>query len=463
MARSTIGRYLRWAMIAAIAAHAGAVVAQEAATQQTAAAASNVAAQEMLWLVPHRNYGGDWWDRPALTGDWGGLRQKLMDNGLRFDFSLTQTIQGNITGGTKDEFTYQGRGSFGLKLDTGHAGLWPGGMLVLRGEGRYGRDNNPNTGALMPVNTDALFPVPGKDEATLSELYYVQFLATWVGLMAGRMSPRDANVFAHDETDQFMNTGFNLNPVIGTTIPLCFLGAGGILLPADWLMLTTLVLDSEGRCNTSGFDTVFKRGTSVFQQAEFKIKPFGLPGHQRVGWTWSDRSKTQFTQDPRTVVATILCPRIRRSLIQAITSDVCDTAGLARRNSDWSFFYDFDQYVYLQPGSTDRGIGLFGRIGVADKEVNPIEAFYSIGVSGKGLIPGREKDTFGIGYYYLDVSDKLPAIIRSRAQDEQGGEIYYNIALTSWLHITPDFQIIEPARRKVGTVFVGGLRTKIDF
>ena len=46
---------------------------------------------------------------------------------------------------------------------------------------------------------------------------------------------------------------------------------------------------------------------------------------------------------------------------------------------------------------------------------------------------------------------------------EQGVELYYNIAVTPWLHVTPDLQIISPAGKSVDTTVVAGLRVKIDF
>ncbi len=33
--------------------------------------------------------------------------------------------------------------------------------------------------------------------------------------------------------------------------------------------------------------------------------------------------------------------------------------------------------------------------------------FYSFGLGGKGVIPGRDQDRFGIGYYYLKISGDL--------------------------------------------------------
>ena len=416
--------------------------------EQESVKATSQPAGEMPRLVPWLDYTGDLWHRAGLTGDWGGTRQQLMDKGIRFDVSLIQTLQGNWTGGTDYDYPYQGNMRYGIQLDTGKAGLWPGGLFVARGETRYGNSNNLDTGALLPVNTASLFPVPEKDVTALTDLYYMQFLAPWVGVMAGKMSLRETNVFASNETEQFMNTAFNFNPALATTFPIDALAAGLILRPAEWITIPTMVIDSEGTADHSGFDTVFERGTTVYQQAIIEIKPFGLVGHQRIGWTWSDRSRIQFEQNPRQVIGAIITE---------------STAGLEQKGHDWSFLYDFDQYLYMVPGKQDQGFGLFGRFGLTDGEVNPVQEFYSIGLGGKGLIPGRDNDSFGIGYYYLAISDKLPRIIERRTQDEQGLELYYNVAITPWLHITPDLQVIEPVRDNVETTIVAGVRMKIDF
>ncbi|KKO19217.1 MAG: hypothetical protein BROFUL_02061 [Candidatus Brocadia fulgida] len=112
---------------------------------------------EMPRLVPWLDYTGGLWHSAGLTGDWGGARQQLMDKGIRFDVSLIQTLQGNWAGGTDYDYPYQGNMRYGIQLDTGKAGLWPGGLLVARGETRYGNSNNLNTGALLPVNTASLY------------------------------------------------------------------------------------------------------------------------------------------------------------------------------------------------------------------------------------------------------------------------------------------------------------------
>lgn len=82
-----------------------------------------------------------------------------------------------------------------IELDTGAVKLWPGGMFHLRGETQYGETDLMNSGALTPVNTDALFPEPDENSTGLTEAYYKQFLAEWIGGIIGKISPRERVVF----------------------------------------------------------------------------------------------------------------------------------------------------------------------------------------------------------------------------------------------------------------------------
>jgi porin len=145
-----------------------------------------------------------------------------------------------------------------------------------------------------------------------------------------------------------------------------------------------------------------------------------------------------------------------------------------------SFFYNFDQYIY-EP-EKEKGVGIFGRFGASDGDANPIHYFYSLGIGGKGVIPGRPLDEFGIGSYYIDVSNpKFTGILKDREilRDEYGVEAYYNYAITPWMKLTPDMQIIRPAqkdrlqidsehlllskKKDVDTATVIGLRLQVIF
>ena len=42
-------------------------------------------------------------------------------------------------------------------------------------------------------------------------------------------------------------------------------------------------------------------------------------------------------------------------------------------------------------------------------------------------------------------------------------EIFYNVEALPWLHVTPDFQVVEPALKSIDTAVILGLRMMIDF
>jgi porin len=120
----------------------------------------------------------------------------------------------------------------------------------------------------------------------------------------------------------------------------------------------------------------------------------------------------------------------------------------------------------------DKGIGIFGRYGIADSASNPVMRFYSAGVGGKGIVPLRPNDTFGIGGYYINISNPSLTILRrtvSLLGDEEGLEAYYNIALTKWFILTPDIQFIGPAQQRtvngssIGSSTILGLRLQMVF
>ena len=83
------------------------------------------------------------------------------------------------------------------------------------------------------------------------------------------------------------------------------------------------------------------------------------------------------------------------------------------------------------------------------------------GIGGKGIIPGRDNDTFGVGYYYISISSELPAIFN--LDDEQGFELFYNVEVTPWFHVTPGLQVIDPGPKSSDTAVVLALRTVMTF
>jgi porin len=98
----------------------------------------------------------------------------------------------------------------------------------------------------------------------------------------------------------------------------------------------------------------------------------------------------------------------------------------------------------------DRGVGVFGRLGVSDGNPDFMKFFGSFGVGGKGVFESRPLDQFGLGYYFINIANPTiqgPLQTRSFLRDEYGFEAYYNFAITPWLKLTPDIQIVRGAQK----------------
>jgi porin len=104
-------------------------------------------------------------------------------------------------------------------------------------------------------------------------------------------------------------------------------------------------------------------------------------------------------------------------------------------------------------------------LGIADDNPSPVRWFANAGLAGTSPVAGRSADTFGAGYYYTGVSRALKdlAPVLLPLGDEQGFELYYNLAVTPWFHITPDVQFVDPFRERVDESVMIGVRGKIDF
>ncbi|HVP79954.1 MAG TPA: carbohydrate porin [Thermodesulfobacteriota bacterium] len=417
---------------------------------------------------PQGPYSGDLWHRSTLTGDWFGVRNDLAAKGVTFDMSLTQVYQGILGGGKDQDWKYGGRGDFTLNADTQKLGLWPGGFLRVEVEGNFTNSVNGLTGALNPVNTNQIFPMPTGDNLNVPNVSFMQFFSPYAGVVLGKLAlltptSGDMNEFAHGKGDtQFMNGAFSVNPVSLLTIPYSTLGAGLIVLPTKdphAAVVSFSVLQSNGKASTIDFDDLHSNQLTFAGEARVRTDFFGLTGHQLIGGGYSNKTFTSLDQSLRFFI---------------------ENRSIEKQDGSWMVYYNFDQYLYEPQKGSDKGVGIFGRLGASDGNPNPMHFFFSIGVGGKAIIPGRPLDQFGVGYYYMVAGHPtftgLLGTTRSFLRNEYGFEAYYNIAITPWLKLTPDIQVIRPAQKEfvdtevfipatknVGTATVFGLRLQMVF
>ena len=389
-------------------------------------------------------------DRTKLTGDWWGTRSELVENGVNLDASTTQYYQGVASGGFQQGFRYGARNDYFLNVDGEKAGFWRGFSISLHGETRYGQTPDLLTGALLPVNLMMVFPQPTGTVTALTAFKLSQYLSEDLLVYGGRLNMFDTFVQPLTEAtglNGFLNTSMMFNPVYGRTVPYSTYGVGFVYYQNRQHIFSVSVIDTNNTPTVSGFDTLFSNGATILAALNIPTRFYDRPGHHGVAGSYSTGRYSELQPTPYN--DPILGPGYL----------------FPKSTGSWSLTYNFDQAIWVSPNDSKKVWGVFGDLGLSDGNPNPDRFFATLGISGSSPIQGRVQDTFGIGYYYLAVSNVLKdaAPNLTPLKNEEGVELFYNIAVRQWFHITPDVQVIDPYKQRADTSFVAGVRAKIDF
>jgi len=416
-------------------------------------------AQQTGGILPVPDYSGDLRTRPALTGDWGGLRQQWADKGAMFRFNWYQVVQGVVDGGIDESTAYVTNLDLYADFDLDRMGLLPGALVAFRAQSRFGDTVNQDTGLLLPVNTYSAFPFtdpPDKDVAiAITELNYTQFLSNYFGLLAGKITTmKTANEFAGGEgRSQFMNFQFLFPAVFGQVAPYSTLALGAIVMPSEPILFTSILMNTTDASTTTGFSDI-DDGTTWWNSIEFQYKLGKLPGGSTLGFIYAFNG--DFTH------------------IGGINYVPGQGVVVGKESKAWAGQLDGWQYLYVEDephtlvdtkdGRQDlQGIGIFYSVGFGDENTNPVSFAASFGLGARGLIPGRDDDTMGLGYFYNDLQKPRPLLTNLFESSTQGVEFYYNASILGWLDLTPNFQWTKSALANVDDSYLLGLRCNISF
>ena len=294
------------------------------------------------------------------------------------------------------------------------------------------------------------------------------------------------NVLHGDYTTGFLYTGLNF-PLALAMVPLSAYGAGALYLPSHDLTLAGMVLDPSGTITDDDLGDAFDDGVMVLASVDLKVKPFRLPGHQNLMFAWSNKDRNSLIQDPSNIARLLLTTRFPRlgdpgpiltEILEARAPELLvPVQPLNREDETWAAVYRFEQFLWQPSGDHTRGIGVFFSAGVSDGKANPIKYSYSLGLAGKGVVPGRPRDDFGIAWARTEFSDDFVPYLRDRfdlgLDREDAVELYYNAAVTPWLSISPSLQVISPGLDKaldasrnfkdLDADYIAGVRVGIRF
>ena len=390
------------------------------------------------------------WTRDTLTGDWGGMRSGLAGRGITADLSLTGYYAGLFQGGVADNrFDFGGRADAFFNFDLEKLGLWQAGGFRAHLESRFGEAADrrfPRSGGIWSQNTGIVLPLGEPGRVVASSLYFTQGIGDRTSLMVGKINVED--LLAADPflggwgRDRFTNLAF-VAPPSGVVPPTIM---GGILSHrADLLTFTFMAFDPDDRTNDYWPDDLFSSGVNLSLAATWSGEIANRSSSIGVTGTYSTKEGAD--------LGDFLLPP--------------DLKGGAKKGS-YNLALSASHLLYELSSSPGKGFGVYAKAAVADGNPNPIRASFVGGCAGHGIIPNRPDDSFGIGYYAYDLSSDLRSALSPlgpafNIEDEQGLEVYYNLAVTPWFKVTADIQWIEPARAAFPEAWVGGIRASLTF
>lgn len=483
--RLPIAGYLGFLAIAATGTPTSNALAQTAGTQAATAPAAETPATEPPWT--------GW-----LLGDAGGLRPKLDAAGISFGLQDINEVWGNATGGKRRATTYNGATMLSLGLDTKTAFGWDGGTFNISAFQIRGR-------SLASDATSALQTNSGFNASRTTRLWEIWYQQVFAGGMAdikiGQQS-LDQEFMTSQGSGLFLNTmmGWPMLPSAnlyagGPAYPLSSLGVRLRVRPNDNLTLLGGVFqdnppggpfadDSQLRGSTRwGGNFNLRTGALLFAEAQYAInqpatgpdgKPVaaaGLPGTYKLG-VWYDSAAFP-SQRYDTAGMPLASPR---------------SNGIPRMlDSNWSVYGVADQALWRPNPAAAQTLGVFVRAMGGPGDRNQIDFSLNGGITLKAPLAGRDDDTFGIGIGIANVSGGAigfdrdinrffgPAPVRGA---ETFLEMTYQIAVTSWWQVQPDFQYVfmpgggianpnapnlKAGARRISNEAIFGLRSTMTF
>ncbi|WP_257170019.1 carbohydrate porin [Bradyrhizobium sp. SRS-191] len=404
---------------------------------------------------------GDITQRTQILGDWGGTRTELARKGFFFDLYSTSYYQNVTSGGLKTGEAFVQNTQLSVNIDTGRAGWWSGGLIHLTAQSRLGDDpaSTFTAGSVVPHYTGLVLPDPMQPNSFLPSEY---FLAQALGRQARIVVGKIGNVVLPDQTAfgdafkyHFANFNLNKNPITTSFFNPTALGLLGVWSFSPKFTIAGGVLDPYTKADRFAEPNSFKK-VNIYLTSIMSYDIGGLPGQFSPVYNWSNKPKLDLDAPFGPLASAAATTQAIGSLL-GLASNEGLPANL--KGDSWFALATVSQYLFLKDdaatvahkqktGEQIRGVGMFARAGYAPDDTNPITRDASIALFAHGMLDGRHDDSFGIGFYFNKISDRLKTSItaisrgQAAARDESGMEVFYNFAITPAVRLIPSYQHI---------------------
>jgi porin len=464
------------------------------AGQASAQTADVPAAQPATIRTDPTDFFTGFWRRPNMLGDMGGLRNLLGSYGMTLSLTETSEVLGNVTGGLKQGATYDGLTTLTLQLDTQKAFGWEGGLFNISGLQIHGR----NLSEFYLSNLQTASGIEAQPTTRLWEIWYQQTM------LDGKLDVKLGQQSIDQEFITSQGSALFLNTMMGwPMLPSANLYAGGPAYPLSslgvrlraqpWRNVTVLAGvfqdnppggpfadDSQLRGTTRwGGNFNLRTGALFIAEVQYALnqpaagdmddgtRHYGLLGTYKLG-VWYDTAAFPSQSIDSTGLS---------------LADPNSTGNPRLLRNNFSIYAVADQMVWRPAEDSPQAVGVFARLMGGPGDRNLINFSVNAGVTLKAPLPGRDDDTFGVGFGVARVSNGArmfdqdtnafgggPIPVRS---SETFIEVTYQAQVTPWLQIQPDFQYVftpggglaDPNRpgKRIGNEAILGVRANVTF
>jgi porin len=260
--------------------------------------------------------------------------------------------------------------------------------------------------------------------------------------------------------DTFMNRAFAL-PSTGVAytalrgnagdrvvISAPYLIGGIATLRTDPVDLAVMIADPRSAIDPRVVEHPFEKGLAVGGAATLKTEIAGLRGFHT--WRAAYSNARGFDLDDITDL-----PRPA-----ALGSAVRTKKGF------WFTSYAIQQYLVQSEQNPAVGWGLFALATLSDGNPSPVKWSVLAGLGGNNLMAGRENDRWGFGFFHFGLTEPLLgglAALNVHRRGESGFEAFYNLAITPWLRLSGDLQVIAPWNPSASQATYAALRLQTKF
>jgi porin len=400
------------------------------------------------------------WDQETLTGDWGGLRKKLEDDGFKVTPSYTGLVIGNPSGGVRQGAVTDG--VVNVELDFDLEKLTSGDVdgLVIHANALYlyGPSlSKADVGDLSGTTSITGYNTLRLQELWLEKWFWNQRLSLRIGNMAMDneyfQSPSSALFISNTFVDFAL---FNDNIINAPLFPVASPGVRLKFLPtsATYVMAGVYGMDnSSDQATTNRHGTRFaltaSSGVLIMSEAGYLLNQGpndkGLQGSYRVGSfvhtanydTWQSQAEAANGTGP-----------------------------LKGGGTNYGVYGLIDQQLFSRDS---QAISLFFLGGGAPSSVNIVDWYVDGGCNFTGFIPGRANDVAGLAFAHSEVSSDYSdsQVLQGSAPytSESFVETTYKVQIAPWWSIQPDVQYYFTPSGVQGShnAVVLGLSTNVTF